>query len=791
MKPMLSSLRVQALLLGVLPAVVLSLLLGSYLINARLVDFEEALQSRGQALANQLAADSFYGLFSGDTQSLEFIAWEFMANEDIAAIQIYDDLGNLVFSRHKEGPPGSNPSFQNYHYEATVKSIRSGINAKPNGHANSALENHYTIPLGRVRVSLQDDTLTSLKRDTVSNGIIVLLSGIALISVLALLMSNQIVRPILTLSNAFGRLRRGEFNTRVQQTSGGELGILERGFNEMASRVALTQEELLSEVAQTTSDLQTTMDALEERNIELDLARKNALKSSQAKSEFLASISHEIRTPMNGIIGFARLLGKTELNSTQADQLRAINDSAENLMSIINDVLDFSKLESGRIIYHAQPFRLRMMIKSLLKMFTPEAREKHLELIGMVYDDVPDHVVGDAMRVRQVLTNLVGNAIKFTAQGKVTLRVMLDGEPDSTDERLCFSIQDTGIGLQPECLENLFQAFTQADSSTQRVYGGTGLGLSISKRLVEDMNGTIGAESEPGKGSTFWFSLPLVVASESEVEPVYEPLSAHFTSRQLSKESNTTLKGLRVLVADDNEINLHLAESVLASHEARVWRAEDGFQALQQAASTVFDIILMDVHMPGMTGLEAAKQIRYGEGPNAATPIIAVTADALANNHRQVFDAGMDEVVIKPVDEQQLITTIKACIYGNPVSQRDVEEKSSPSPDRTKLAVRDEESALSNTGGNQQIADDLFSMLLDSAQENIRTINALFARHEWKPLWDEVHRFQGAAAVCGTPALHALLREMETAIRQENGPAFAGLVEDLNMEIDRLRATCS
>ena len=788
MKIDFSSLRVKALLLGVVPATVLSLLLGSYLIGVRLDDFEQALRSRGQALANELAANSFYGLFSGNGASLEQVTQAFMQRENIASISIYDDLGNLMLTRSNR--PNHTNTVHQHHFEAVVRGLNSDMPLK----AESLMrQTNASLPpgaLGYVSLSLFDDALIGLKRETIGKGALMVIGGIALLSLLALMMSQQIVRPIRRLSDAIDQLQRGELGTRVEQKSGGEIGILESGFNAMARRIARTQEELIAEVEQTTSDLQTTMDALEIRNIELDRARKNAIRSSQAKSEFLANMSHEIRTPMNGIIGFARLLGRGELAPQQAEQLQAIRESADNLLSIINDVLDFSKLESGRISYHSQPFKLRALLRSLTRMFAPEAREKGLELVSMVYDDVPDNVVGDAMRIRQVLTNLVGNALKFTAQGKITLRVMLDGEPGEADERLRFSVQDTGIGLRNGSLDKLFEAFSQADTSTQRIYGGTGLGLSISRRLVEDMHGVIGAHGKPNEGSTFWFTLPLVIPGEAETGEPGGVDTSGFSSNLAPEDTAPDIKGLKVLAADDSEINLRLTKTILETHGARVTMATDGAQALQLSMQSVFDIILMDVHMPGMNGLEAARQIRFGEGPNVATPIIAVTADVMADNHRQVFHAGMDEILIKPVDEEQLVASIQSHFHRGPAPRaKQLKKDAESSHGDEQLPLRDQVSALNNSAGNQQVADDIFHMLLAEADENLRRIEQHVQARAWRSLWDEVHRFRGAAAVCGAPALHALLGNMETAVKQKDGGSLEAQLEGLQTQVDQLRTT--
>jgi two-component system, sensor histidine kinase and response regulator len=436
-------------------------------------------------------------------------------------------------------------------------------------------------------------------------------------------------------------------------------------------------------------------------NRELSRARDRALETSRLKSEFVANMSHELRTPMNGIMGMTGLLLDTKLQREQREYTETIRTCAESLLVVINDILDFSKIEAGKLDLEVVDFDLRTTVEETLDLVAERAQSKGLELLLEFRSDVPRCLRGDPGRIRQVLLNLVGNAIKFTEKGEVQVSVLRE-ESSADGERIKFEVRDTGIGISPEARARLFQPFEQADASMTRRYGGTGLGLSISKRLTELMRGTIGAESEPGKGSCFWFTVQL--------------------QRGVVREEMTAirarpLQGRRALIADDNPANCKILRETLAFLGVQVVEASDGLDALAKArecdaAGLVLDVAILDVQMPRMDGMSLVRALR-AERAHARTPIVLLTSSITRLDPAEQAELGIHTTLFKPVRRSRLLETLLEAVSG-PTPVRAALRSVPPSSEEPAAALpapRGRVLLVEDNSVNQRVASRLLTRL--------------------------------------------------------------------------------
>ena len=563
----------RVLLLTILPASLMALVLGSYFTWTQLCELQGQLFQRGEMIAQELAPLSAASLGKKDRVLLSRIASQTLEQSDVRAVSFLDiDRSMLAHA----GPSMISPS--------PIGSGSQLLSSSGNDATRYLLpvfghQRHLTGPivadeanvlLGWVDLEISHNGTLLRGYRSLFASLLLIATGLLLTAILAIRMSRTINEPLSRIRQAVSQLKDGNLATRLPPLGSRELDELASGINRMAASLQNAQEELQLSIDQATEDVRQNLETIEIQNIELDMARKEALEASRIKSEFLANMSHEIRTPLNGILGFTHLLQKSELSPRQLDYLNTIEKSADSLLSIINEILDFSKIEAGKLVLDSIPFNLRDLLQDTLTILAPAAHAKQLELVSLVYRDTPLALIGDPLRLKQILTNLVSNAIKFTRQGTIVARAMLEDETKDYAQ-LRISVQDTGIGLSTQDVRALFQAFSQADNSLARQPGGTGLGLVISKRLVEQMGGEIGVESTPGQGSEFWISLNLPKAHDESEDVIHLPLEGmraavlehHDLARQ-ALEHQLEDCGLETLVFNNLE---NLLNGVTAAHQ--------------------------------------------------------------------------------------------------------------------------------------------------------------------------------------------------------------------------------
>ncbi|MEN6452355.1 MAG: PAS domain S-box protein [Thermoguttaceae bacterium] len=502
---------------------------------------------------------------------------------------------------------------------------------------------------------------------------------------------------------------------------------------------------------------------LEQVNRELAKATEDARAANRAKDQFLASMSHELRTPLNGVIGMAELLRDTPLDERQRSFVECCHTSGKLLLALINDILDFSKIEAGKMELHEQAFCLSSLIGETIATMDPPAKTKGLKLASDVAANLPKWVRGDDVRLRQILVNLLGNAIKFTEEGQVSLKISLNQLGHAAIGR--FVVADTGIGISHDRINRLFRSFSQADSSTTRKYGGTGLGLAISGRLVKLMGGEIGVTSQPGKGSTFWFEIPIHAVAEPKGDEVPS------TAAERRLDLPTLLEGRQILLAEDNSINRMFVEEILRRAGAECCAVGNGREVIDAVERRHFDLVLMDCQMPEVDGFIATRQIREMEASGRLSghlPVIALTANAIQGDRERCLQAGMDNHIGKPCEPKALLGMIDETL-----APKDSARDNSPAQPQPQTHVEnappiDCDALVARCLGNLEFVQKMLTDFESYLPERIETIVQLLQQREATGVAELAHGLKGTAGIMTATSMQSLAGSIEAAAETGN-----------------------
>ena len=897
-----------------IPSISLIILIAVSLTYLCISQINKFIEMRGSVLAQKTAHLLHKPMQENNLELAQHILNAAIEEPYIRAIHVYNNATNSSFHsgpQFMKTEDAGEPNLQQPLVRKTYRSLR---------FAHPVVDLNNKNPIGWIEVELSTAPYAVVRYEAIVLTIALTLLCLIIGAYFAISLYYRITEPLDHIKNVVHALARGRLNERVEQQNSSEFLGLAESINTMADYMEAAQADMQSHIDHAIEDLRETLETIEIQNVELDLARKEALEASRVKSEFLANTSHEIRTPLNGILGFINLALKTDLNEQQREYMETIRDSAQNLLTVINGILDFSKIESGKLTLDYAPLPIRNSIDEVLHMLAPDAHEKHLEVISHVESSIPKNLLGDALRFKQVLSNLVSNAIKYSSSGNILIDVSTMQQQE-TQIILKVCVSDEGIGLTREEQEQLFSPFNQADTSSTREHEGTGLGLAICKGLVERMHGEIGVVSEPEQGSTFWFTARMgidkrqpslsqlanlsdyrilvcgenpaslkqinsllrewngntesiaaihdcfpilrsarnnnhnfdllildIAPSERKIPPVLlnnlaeqlhmefnctlvacctpahqrlfrahsdksqvlfvnKPIAYDALLQTLDRQLDLHIKDMReqdeedalrpsvsVLLVDDNLANLQLASELLRGLNLQVVQANSGKQAIEACSENVFDVIFMDIQMPGMDGMEATRHIRALEQGKRRTPIIALTAHTITEQKAELLIAGMDDCISKPVNEAQLAHIINrwASLSGKKEVIIPNEDRQQHQPVREPIPTRDLTGSvdiqlcLKLANNKPALARDMLSMLLGGLENEKQQIAAALAENNFEELGELIHRLYGSSCYCGVPRLKHISGLLDKLFQSKQYEQTRDAIPALNHALDDL-----
>lgn len=793
-------------LLTIGPVLLTTVGIGGLVVQHEVTTRFEGLVASGLTTAAMVAQSSEYAIYAENLEVMQRVVSGLRAHPDMAYVVMLDQRRRVLLEhtvgdavtpslalRNRPVVPGD-PLVQEVFDADTGRSfvdILVPVVSRPGPLTDALVEEASSEPsaltddsvIGYVQLGLSQETLQrDLRRFLMGSGLVLAVVMIAAVGS-TLVLTKSLTKPIRDLVHATEDVAQGRLDVEITTSAPREIRVLADSFNKMVGQLRSSRDEVAR-----------YQQRLEHRTAQVEQAMKDAYEladqaraASRAKSQFLANMSHEIRTPMNGVLGMTDLLMATTLTDRQRHLAQTIHRSGTALLTLLNAILDFSKIEAGKLELDVTEFDVRQTVQDAVGLFAESARSAGLDLTCRVSGDVPDRLRGDPVRLRQILVNLVGNAIKFTEHGAVSVLVQRVRRTAQRDV-LEFSVTDTGIGVAPDARARIFEAFSQEDGSTTRRFGGTGLGLAIVKELVTLMGGEVGVESTPGAGSTFRFTAELDRAARSVGEPPTPGTPSTGTQGVTGGAQPTNPSEAnrgRILLAEDNPVNLEVALGALESLGYHVDVAINGQEAIEATARTAYDLVLMDCQMPELDGLAAAAAIRRREVAQGARrlAIVALTAHALKGNRDQCLAAGMDGVLTKPFTTDQLRATLERWCGGGARDQAVPPVR--PSSSQGGAADVDRKAwdmiRAMQRPGQPDVLTRILSAYLRNVPDIMARLRAAVNSGDHALLLSSAHQLKSASRTLGARVLGDLCQRLEQCGKNEQPPGVE-LIEHVERE---------